>query len=64
MGDKLTITDDALDELGILQEKIKAVLDCLIDDANAREQTLAYIATDYLGEMRKMIQAMHMQETR
>jgi len=61
MEDKLTVTEDALNELGILRQKIEVVIDCLIDDANAREQTLAYIATDYLGEMRKMIQAM--QET-
>ena len=63
MEDQLTVTEDALEELGILREKIKIVLECIIDDApNARDQTLTYIATDYLGEMGKMIQAMHMQE--
>jgi len=58
MSDKLIITEEALNDLSILREKIKVVLDCIIYDAGAREQTLAYIATDYLGEMKKTIQAM------
>ena len=58
MEDNPTITEDALTELSILREKIKVVLDCIIDGVSAREQTLTYIATDYLGEMGKTIQAM------
>jgi len=61
MDDNLTITEDALNDLGILREKIKVVLDCAIDDANAREQTLIHIATDYLGEMKTMMQRMFME---
>ena len=60
MEDKLAITEDELTELSILRSKIEAVLGCIIPDVNAREQTLTYIATDYLGEMGKRIQAMHM----
>ena len=60
MENTLTITEDALDELGIIREKIKVVLGCAIDDANARGQTLTCIAADYLGEMGKMLQAMRM----
>ena len=63
MGDKLAVTEDELTELSILREKIEVVLECIIGDANAREQTLTYIANDYLGEMGKMIRAMHIQET-
>ena len=61
MEDKLEVTEDTLEELSILQNKIRVVLECIIDDApNARDQTLTGIATDYLGEMGKMIQAMLM----
>ena len=63
MEDKLVITEDALTELSILRGKIKVVLACVIEDApNARDQTLTYIATDYLSAMGQTIQAM--QETR
>ena len=59
MEDKLVITEDALTELSCLREKIEVVLDCIIDDApNARDQTLTYIATDYLSAMRETIQTM------
>ena len=44
--------------LSILRQKIKVVLDYTIDDANARAQTLTYIANDYLFTMGEMIQAM------
>ena len=65
MEDKLTVTEDELDELSILQNKIRVVLDCIIvGDAEARDQTLTYIANDYLGEMSKRIQAMLMQGMR
>ena len=64
MGDNLAITEDALTELSIMRKKIEAVLDCIIGDANAHDQTLIYVACDYLGEMGKMIQAVHTQETR
>ena len=64
MKDNPTITEDALEELGILRHKIEVVLDCIIGDAEARDQTLTSIANDYLGEMGKMIQAMLMQEMR
>jgi hypothetical protein len=52
------ITEAALTELSIMREKIKVVLDCIIDDTNAREQTLTYIASDYLVTMGEMIQSM------
>ena len=64
MEDTWTVTEDALTELSILREKIEVVLDCLIGDARAREQTLTYIATDYLGEMGKVLRTMHMREMR
>ena len=50
--------EDTLTELSILRSKVAAVLDCIVDNANAREQTLTCIASDYLTEMDKMIQAM------
>jgi len=56
MDDNLTITEDALTELGILRQKIKVVLDCVIDETDARNQTLTYIATDYLDTMGTMLQ--------
>ena len=56
MEDKLTVTDEALTEFNILREKIEVVLDCAIDNMNAREQTLTYIAIDYLAGMGEMIQ--------
>jgi len=52
------ITEDDLNELSIMRRKIEVVLDCTIDDANARNQTLTYIANDYLATMGEMIQAM------
>jgi len=52
------ITEDALNELNILRRKIEIVLDCTIDDTNARAQTLINIATDYLTAMGEMLQAM------
>ena len=52
------ITEETLTDLSILREKIKVALDCIVDNANAREQVLAYIAGDYLGTMREMIQSM------
>jgi len=56
------VTEDAFTELSCLVEKAKVALDCMIDDMNAREQTLTYIASDYLAAMDEMIQAM--QESR
>ena len=65
MEDQLMVTEDELNELSILQNKIRIVLDCIIvGDAEARDQTLTSIADDYLGEMGIMIQAMLMQEMR
>jgi len=58
MDDNLTITEDALTELSILREKIKVVLDCVIDEADARNQTLTYIATDYLAKMGSQLRTM------
>jgi len=55
---QVPITEDALNELSIIRRKIEVVLDCTIDDANARAQTLTYIANDYLVMMGEMIQAM------
>ena len=52
------LTEDALNELSIIRKKIEVVLDCTIDDADARAQTLTYIANDYLVTMGEMIQAM------
>ena len=52
------ITEDTLTELSIIREKMEVVLDCIIDNANAREQILSYIAVDYLAHMREMIRAM------
>ena len=52
------ITEDDLNELSIIQRKIEIVLDCTIDDTNARAQTLVDIANDYLATMGEMIQAM------
>jgi len=52
------ITEDALNELSIIRRKIEVVLDCTIEDANARAQTLTYIANDYLVTMGEMIRAM------
>ena len=54
----MLVTEDALEELSCLREKVAVVLSCIIDDLNAREQTLTYIASDYLGEMGEVIQAM------
>jgi len=51
-----SITEDALTELSILRHKIKVVLDCVIDETDARNQTLTYIATDYLDTMGTMLQ--------
>ena len=53
------LTEDTLTELSILREKAEAVLNCLIEDAKcARDQTLAYIACDYLSAMGETIRAM------
>jgi len=64
MKDNPTIPEDALTELSILRDKIAVVLNCIIGNANAHDQTLLYIANDYLDEMGKMIQAMRAQEAR
>ena len=61
MGDKLVhdpITEDDLNQLSILRRKIEIVLDCTIDDTNARAQTLINIANDYLITMGEMLQVM------
>ena len=58
MAPNLVATEDALEELNIVRSKIKVVLDCVIDNADARDQTLTYIATDYLATIGEMIQAM------
>jgi len=58
MDDNLTITEDTLTDLGILREKIAVVLDCVIDETDARNQTLTYIATDYLAAMGTQLRAM------
>ena len=53
------MTEDALSELNTLRDKAEAVLNCIIDDpACARQQTLTYIASDYLFAMGEMIRAM------
>jgi len=52
------ITEEALTELNILRTKIAVVLECIIGDANTHDQTLTYIANDYLTTMGEMIQAM------
>ena len=52
------ITEDDLTELSILRDKIEVVLHCLIGNANAHDQTLTYVANDYLTTMGEMIQAM------
>ena len=52
------ITEDALTELSILRSKIEVVLDCIVGNANAHDQTLTYIAGDYLSAMGETIQAM------
>ena len=52
------ITEDMLTELSILRKNIEVVLDCTIEDSNARVQTLTCIANDYLIKMGEMIQAM------
>ena len=51
------ITEDALNELSILRKKIEVVLNCIVGNANAHDQTLTYIASDYLVTMGEMIQA-------
>ena len=58
MEDNLTITEDSLTELSILRQKAEVVLNCVIDDTDARNQTLTYIATDYLSTMGKLLRAM------
>jgi hypothetical protein len=54
------VSEDAFVELSILREKAAVALECIIhDDATcAHGQTLSYIASDYLSEMRETIQAM------
>ena len=52
------ITEDALTDLSVLRQKIEVVLNCVIDDTDMRNQTLTYIATDYLAEMGKQLRAM------
>jgi len=52
------VTEDMLNELSIIRRKIEVVLDCTIDEASAHNQTLTYIANDYLVTMGEMIQAM------
>ena len=52
------ITEDALTELSILRQKIEVVLDCIIGGANTHDQTLTYIAGDYLSAMGETIRAM------
>ncbi|MCL2301178.1 MAG: hypothetical protein FWC27_13635 [Firmicutes bacterium] len=64
MADNPAATEATLTELSILRQKIAVLLACIIDDANVREQTLAYIADDYLGTMGNMLHAMQMQEMR
>ena len=51
--------EDGFTELSILREKAQTALSCIIDNAaHAQEQTLAYIANDYLCAMQKMIHAL------
>jgi len=53
------VTDDAFTELSILREKASVALGCIRDDAKCpRDQTLTYIAGDYLSAMGEMIQIM------
>ena len=54
----IAITEDALTDLSILRKKVEVVLDCVIDEADARNQTLTYIATDYLAMMGSQLRAM------
>ena len=58
MENNPAVTEDVLTELGILRQKIEVVLACIIGDANAHDQTLTYIAGDYLATMGEIIQAM------
>ena len=53
------ITEETLTELSIIREKIEIVLNCIIENTNAREQTLSYIAVDYLARLREMIRAIN-----
>jgi len=51
--------ETALAELNILRSKVEAVLHYIIDEPQcARQQTLIFIATDYLTEMGDRIGAM------
>ena len=52
------LTEDTLTELSIIREKMEVVLDCIIENASAREQILSYIVSDYLAKMREMLRAM------
>ena len=55
----ITITEDEFTELSILRDKATTALELAIEHAEcARVQTLAYIASDYLLELNKTIQAM------
>jgi len=57
------VSDMAFLELGVLLEKTGAVLDCITEDIDcSRDKTLSFIASDYIAEMDKTIQAM--QESR
>ena len=57
------VSDEAFLELGVLQEKIGAALNCISDDEEGRSaQTLALIAGDYLSAMDNVIEIM--QKTR
>ena len=57
------VSDEAFLDLAILQEKIGAALNCMLDNGEGRYvQTLAAIAGDYLSAMDDIIDAM--QKTR
>jgi len=53
------LSEDSFDELNCLREKAAAAVNCIAETSECpRNQTLTYIASDYLISMGKMIQAM------
>jgi len=53
------LSENSFDELSCLQEKVAVALSCITETSECpRNQTLTYIASDYLIAMGKMIQAM------
>ncbi|MDR2688023.1 MAG: hypothetical protein LBB75_09740 [Oscillospiraceae bacterium] len=52
------VSEDAFIELSILREKAAVAINCTMDELSPRDQTLAYIASDYLSAMGKTIRDM------